>query len=126
MTFDDLIGSTDVFLDANAFVYHFTSDPHYGAACTRLLERIELQECNGFTATHVLADVAHRLMTIEAMVLLGWPVTRLAARLRKHHAEISQARGLSAGVGQNHTNWNPGVAGHTTTCLSRSPTQSSS
>jgi predicted nucleic acid-binding protein len=52
------------------------------------LERIELQELRGFTATHVLADVAHRLMTIEAMVLLGWPMTRLAARLRKHHAEI--------------------------------------
>jgi predicted nucleic acid-binding protein len=53
-----------------------------------LLERIELQELRGFTSTHVLADVAHRLMTIEAMDLLGWPATRLAARLRKHHAEI--------------------------------------
>jgi predicted nucleic acid-binding protein len=27
-------------------------------------------------------------MTTEAMALLGWPATRLAARLRKHHAEI--------------------------------------
>jgi predicted nucleic acid-binding protein len=27
-------------------------------------------------------------MTIEAMNLLGWPATRLAARLCKHHAEI--------------------------------------
>ena len=27
-------------------------------------------------------------MTIEAMTRLGWPVTRLAARLRKQHAEI--------------------------------------
>jgi predicted nucleic acid-binding protein len=62
--------------------------PNGGAACTRLLERIELQELRGFTSSHVLADVAHRLMTIEAMDLLGWPATRLAARLRKHHAEI--------------------------------------
>ena len=27
-------------------------------------------------------------MTIEAMDRMGWPATRLAARLRKHHAEI--------------------------------------
>jgi predicted nucleic acid-binding protein/predicted DNA-binding antitoxin AbrB/MazE fold protein len=59
-----------------------------GAACTRLLERIELQEFRGVTSTHVLAGVTHRLMTIEAMDRLGWPATRLAARLRKHHAEI--------------------------------------
>jgi predicted nucleic acid-binding protein len=88
MTFDDLVGPADLFVDANTFIYHFTSDPKWGAACTRLLERIELQELRGFTATHVMADVAHRLMTIEAMDLLGWPATRLAARLRKHHAEI--------------------------------------
>ncbi len=27
-------------------------------------------------------------MTTEAMDLLGWAATRLAARLRKHHTEI--------------------------------------
>ena len=27
-------------------------------------------------------------MTTDAMNLFGWPGTRLAARLRKHHAEI--------------------------------------
>jgi predicted nucleic acid-binding protein len=88
MTFDDLDAPADVFVDANTFIYHFTNDPTWGAACTRLLERIEHQELRGFTSTHVLADIAHRLMTIEAMDLLGWPATRLAARLRKHHAEI--------------------------------------
>ena len=88
MTFDDLNSPSDCFVDANTFIYHFTSDPKWGAACTRLLERIELQELRGFTSTHDLADVAHRLMTIEAMDLLGWPGTRLAARLRKHHDEI--------------------------------------
>jgi predicted nucleic acid-binding protein len=88
MSFDDLVSAADVFLDANTFIYHFTSDPKWGAACTRLLERIEFQELRGFTSTHVLADIVHRLMTMEAMDLLAWPGTRLAARLRKHHAEI--------------------------------------
>jgi len=88
MTFDDLVSPADVFVDANTFIYHFTADPKWGAACTRLLERIEFQELRGFISTHVLTDVVHRLMTTEAMDLLGWPATRLAARLRKHHAEI--------------------------------------
>jgi predicted nucleic acid-binding protein len=88
MSFDDLVSPADVFVDANTFIYHFTSDPKWGAACTRLLERVEFQELRGFVSTHVLADVVHRLMTTEAMDLLGWPATRLAARLRKHHTEI--------------------------------------
>ena len=88
MTFDDLISPADVFIDANTFIYHFTSDPKWGAACTRLLERIELRELRGFISTHVEADVVHRLMTIEAMDVMGWPPTRLAARLRQHHGEI--------------------------------------
>src|SRR5262245_36175300 len=88
MSFDDLVSPADVFLDANTLIYHFTSDPKWGAACTRLLERIELQELQGFISTHVPADTIHRLMTTEAMNLLGWPGTRLAARLRKQHAEI--------------------------------------
>lgn len=88
MTFDDLVSPADVFVDANTFIYHFTADPKWGAGCTRLLERIEHQELRGFASTHVLADVVHRLMTTEAMDLLGWPATRLAARLRKHHREI--------------------------------------
>jgi predicted nucleic acid-binding protein len=76
MNFDDLVVPTDLFLDANIFIYHFTSDPKWGAACTRLQERIELRELRAFTATHVLGDVVHRLMTLEAM------------DLRQHHAEI--------------------------------------
>ena len=51
MTFDDLVSPADVFVDANTFIYHFTADPKWGAACTRLLERIEFQELRGFIST---------------------------------------------------------------------------
>lgn len=88
MTLDLIPAAASIFLDANTVIYHFTADPLYGAGCTRLLKRIENQDVHGFTSAHVLADVAHRLMTIEAMTRLGWPVTRLAARLRKQHAQI--------------------------------------
>jgi predicted nucleic acid-binding protein len=88
MTFDLLPPGAAIFLDANVAVYHFTADPLYGAACTGLLKRIETQDIQGYTSAHVLADVSHRLMTIEAMTRLGWPASRLAARLQKQHTEI--------------------------------------
>ena len=88
MTFAQIPAGATVFLDANTLVYHFTNDPQYGAACTDLIKRIELHQVHGFTSAHVLADVSHRLMTLEAMARLTWQPTRLAARLRKHHDEI--------------------------------------
>jgi predicted nucleic acid-binding protein len=88
MTFDDIPAGQAVFVDANPLIYHFSAHPKYGAACTSLVERMERQEVQGVTSAHVLADVAHRLMTLEAMNLLGWPGTGLAARLRQHHSEI--------------------------------------
>jgi predicted nucleic acid-binding protein len=92
MTFADLHKGDAVFVDANALIYHFTNHPKYGAACTDLVERIEYKEITGFTSSHCLADVSHRLMTIEAMGRLGWPATALAARLKKHRKEIPKLR----------------------------------
>ena len=89
MTFASIPAGAAVFVDANTFIYHFTNDPKYGVACTQLLKRVELQQVRGFTSAHVMADVAHRLMTLEAISLKGWPVAGIAARLRKHHAEIA-------------------------------------
>src|SRR5579859_4825740 len=88
MTFADIPAGTAIFLDANTLIYHFTNDPNCGPACTDLVKQVELNQLQGFTSTHVLADVAHRLMTLEAISLMGWPLTALAARLRKHHEEI--------------------------------------
>jgi predicted nucleic acid-binding protein len=88
MTFADLQTGDAVFVDANTLIYHFTNHTKYGAACTALLERIEQKDLQGFTSSHSLADVAHRIMTIEAMGRFNWPATSLAARLKKHHVEI--------------------------------------
>jgi predicted nucleic acid-binding protein len=88
MTFAQIPPGGAVFLDANCLVYHFTNDPKYGAASTQLMKRVEQQQLQGFTSAHVLMDVSHRLMTLEAIALLGWPTTGIAARLRRHHVEI--------------------------------------
>jgi predicted nucleic acid-binding protein len=62
MTFADLQAGDAVFVDANTLIYHFTNQAKYGAACTALAERIENKEIQGFTSSHCLADVAHRIM----------------------------------------------------------------
>lgn len=86
MRFGDILGGDSVFIDANTLVYHFEPHPSYGSACTALIERIELQEIFGFTSTHVLSEVAHRLMALESMRRFNWPATGIAQRLRKHTA----------------------------------------
>jgi predicted nucleic acid-binding protein len=92
MTFADLQAGDAIFVDANILIYHYTKHPKYGAACTALLERVERKEITAFTSSHCLADVAHRVMTIEAMSRLGWPVSGLAARLKNHRTEIPKLR----------------------------------
>jgi predicted nucleic acid-binding protein len=69
MTFALIPPGAAIFLDANSLVYHFTNHPRYGAACTQLVKRVEKQHLHGFTSSHVLTDVAHRLMTLEVIDL---------------------------------------------------------
>jgi predicted nucleic acid-binding protein len=88
MTFASVPSGAAIFLDANTLVYHFANHPTYGFACTQLIKRVELGDLKGFTSAHVLADVAHRPMTLEAIQLKGWPPAGIAARLRRHHVEI--------------------------------------
>ena len=92
MTFAHIPAGTAIFLDANTLVYHFANEPMYGTACTQLVKRVEQGQLEGFTSTHVIADVAHRLMTLEAIALWGWPPVGIAARLRKHRDEISNLK----------------------------------
>ncbi len=90
MIFTDLPAGASVFLDANTLLYHFTADPKHGAACTELVERIERQELSGFTSTHVVSEVAHRLMTIEASLRFSRPFAGIAPWLKKHPTEVQQ------------------------------------
>ncbi len=88
MIFADLAAGETVFLDANTFVYHFGPDPVLGPPCSQLLQRIENQELTAFTSVHLLAEAAHKLMTVEANARLGWPMAGMANRLRRHPAEV--------------------------------------
>jgi predicted nucleic acid-binding protein len=90
MTFDALAAGQSVFVDANVFLHYFTMHARYGPACQRFLERIDNHELTGFTSSAVLAEVVHRLMTIEACQRFGWAAKGIARRLRRHPSEVQQ------------------------------------
>jgi predicted nucleic acid-binding protein len=64
MQLDRVPAHRRIYLDATVSICHFA-----GALpqCTRLLERCEHGTVAGVTGAHVLAEIAHRLMAIEAV-----------------------------------------------------------
>ena len=90
MTLADLPAGVTVFVDANILIFALTSHPVHGIACDAFLDRVENQIIAAVTSTHVLGEVVHRMMTIEAADRFGWPVQGIANRLRRHPAEVQQ------------------------------------
>src|SRR6266404_2633208 len=84
MTFADLLPRDALFVDANIFVYHFAPDPALQGPCGQFLQRVENQEIQGFTSTHVLAEAAHRLLTLEARTQFGWSSGKEVQRLKQN------------------------------------------
>jgi predicted nucleic acid-binding protein len=91
MTFNQIPGNAAVFIDANILVYYFTPDPTFGPECQLLMDRIaRYQDFVAFTSTHVLSELAHQLMLLEAGQVFGWPMAGITRRLRKHPAEVQK------------------------------------
>jgi predicted nucleic acid-binding protein len=91
MTFKQIPANASVFLDANILVYYFTPDPIFGPACQLLMDQIsKWQHFYAFTSTHVLSEVAHQLMVLEAAQAFGWPMAGITHRLRTHPAEVQK------------------------------------
>lgn len=60
----DIPAGVSVFLDASIFLYHFTG---VSPSCRDLLSRCEAGQLHGITSAVAVAEVTHRLMTIEAV-----------------------------------------------------------
>lgn len=90
MTLADIHAGQSVFIDANMFVYALAPEPTLGRLCYDFLERIRLQEVAGSTSSHVLSDVAHRLMSLEACAAFAWPYPGIANRLKRHPSEVAK------------------------------------
>jgi predicted nucleic acid-binding protein len=90
MTFADLVAGDSVFVDANVLIYLAGPDPIFGAVCQQLMLSIDKQQFLGYTSTHVLAEVAHQLMIIEASTLPGWTLGKVRPRLQQQPSAVQQ------------------------------------
>jgi predicted nucleic acid-binding protein len=90
MIFADLVSGSSIFLDANTLIYHFTAEPFFGPPCNQLMHQIHGRHILGYTSTHVLTELAHRLMTIEAIRTFGWAAVGIVKRLLKHPTRVQQ------------------------------------
>ncbi len=80
MRLEDILPGEAVFIDASIFIYHLTGQSR---ACRALLERCEAGEVAGFTGAHVLLEVLHRLMMLEAVQKALVPPGNVARRLKE-------------------------------------------
>jgi len=98
MKFADIASGESVFIAANTLVYHFAPDPVLGPPSTDLLVRVRSGDIQGFTSTHIVSEMAHRLMAIEAMKVFGWPYAGIARRLRKHPTKVQQLKAFRQAI----------------------------
>jgi predicted nucleic acid-binding protein len=90
MTFADLAAGDAVFVDANTLIHLFQPHPLLGQFCRQFIQRIDNQDLVGFTSTHVVSEVSHRLMTVEANRVLGWSLAGIGNRLRTNPHEVQK------------------------------------
>jgi predicted nucleic acid-binding protein len=90
MTFADIPVGSDVFIDANVFVYYAEPHPTFGPPCQQLLLRIENKEFQGFTSSSILSSVVHRVMTLEAVDVFQRSMQGIAGWLKRHPLEIQR------------------------------------
>lgn len=96
---------TRVFVDAPIFIYHFTA---VSEECRDFLARCEAGDLDALTSSVVLAEVAHRLMTIEAVaeghLAAGGVVKKLRDRpavvrgLRRYQQQVERVPLMSVEV----------------------------
>ena len=102
---DKIPSGTRVFVDASVFIYHFTG---VSTECKTFLERCETADLDALTSSVVVAEVAHRLILIEAvaegLVTPGNLVKKLrrrpglVRRLKKYQEQLERIPLMSVKV----------------------------
>ena len=86
MRLEELPSGTAIFVDANILIYHFSG---ISLECRAFLQRCESRQVEAFTGVHIVLEVTHRLMMLEALqkglITGGQPARKL-----KEQPEIIQ------------------------------------
>jgi predicted nucleic acid-binding protein len=80
----EIPSGSQIFIDANIFIYHFGGNGDIADACTEFLLRVENRDVQAFTSTVILTEVLHRLMIVEAVEKYGRPLKGIVRYLKEH------------------------------------------
>ena len=97
MTLAEVPDAAAVFVDANIFVYHFTG---VSPECRGFLERVERASIHGVTGAHILLEVLHRLMMIEAVTKGLISPSQPAKKLKQNWQVIQQLKDYNGCVNE--------------------------
>lgn len=81
---EQLPDGSRVFTDANIFLLAMLDMSNLGAACAHFLARTASGNVQGYTATHIVGEVIHRLMVHEAREQYGLPARDAVQYLQQH------------------------------------------
>ena len=97
MKLEDLPSGERIFVDANILIYHFAG---ISVECRAFLQRCESRQVEAFTGIHILLEVTHRLMVLEALhkglITGGQPARKLKEQpeviksLREYNQSVRQ------------------------------------
>ena len=97
MKLEDLPSGTRIFVDANILIYHFSG---ISKECRAFLQRCESRQVEAFTGVHILLEITHRLMVLEALqkglITGGQPARKLKEQpeiikgLREYKQSVQQ------------------------------------
>ena len=93
MKLEDLPEGARVLVDANILIYHFSG---VSLECRAFLQRREFRQVEAFTGVHILLEVFHRLMVLEALqkglIAGGQPARKLKEQPEVIRAYVSIIR----------------------------------
>lgn len=95
MRLDEIAPGSRVFVDSTIFIYHFGAA---SAECRAFFRRCAQTDVQGVTSVAVLAEVAHRLMTMEAVRKGLIPPKDPARRLRERPEIVRQLDGYQRDI----------------------------
>lgn len=97
MKLEDLPNGEQILVDANILIYHFTG---VSSECRTFLQRCESRQVAAFTGVHIVLEVMHRLMLLEAVhkgLISGGQLARklkerpeIVKSLREYNRSIQQ------------------------------------
>jgi hypothetical protein len=80
--------ASEIFLDANVFLYELTAHSRWGQSCHQFIKKIEGGAISGFTSSAVIAEVVHKLMLLEACDRFHVQMHEAIDYLKRHFHKI--------------------------------------